>query len=421
MLQTAVAPPTRFSRLDLSQPLVFREILTMGMDSLRADKLRAAMTALGMAVGTAALILVVTVALTGKQYVLAQIENVGTNVIWAEYAGVSGASAGAGVADYLTVNDMIAVERQVPEVKAASPVLNIHQRMGVGSGKEQEILVLGVGPQYQYVRRIIVSAGRFFDETDSQSSNKVALITEKLARDRYGSLDLALGQTIKIKEEPFVIIGTFRESVDTLGRSEIEDNTVLIPYNVARSLTGTSWVNQIYFSMANSAGIPSASAKIHEVIASRHRAESVYDVSNLTEVLRLAHKTANVFTAILLLFAAVTLVAGGIGIMNIMMATVHTRIHEIGVRKAVGASRRAILLQFLSEAILIALLGGTVGTIIGLGVPIAFRFFTNYQVSISALSAVIALLVSCAVGIAFGITPANNAARLDPVECLRHE
>lgn len=391
----------------------------MGMDSLRADKLRAAMTALGMAVGTAALILVVTVALTGKQYVLAQIENVGTNVVWAEYSGVS--SANAGVADYLTVNDMIAVEQQVPEVNAASPVLNIHQRMVVSSGKEQEVLVLGVDPQYQYVRRIIVSAGRFFDESDSQSSNNVALITEKLARARYGSLDMALGQIIKIKEEPFVIIGTFRESVDTLGRSEIGDDTILIPYTVARSLTGTPWVNQIYFSMANAAGIPAASAKIHEVIASRHRAESVYDVSNMTEVLRLAQKTANVFTAILLLFAAVTLVAAGIGIMNIMMATVHTRIHEIGVRKAVGATRRAIRLQFLFEAVLIALLGGTAGTVIGIGIPVAFRFFTNYHVSISALSVAIALLVSCAVGMTFGITPASNAARLDPVECLRHE
>ncbi len=422
MAQTIVAPLNRLStRLDLSRTLVFREILTMGIDSLKADKLRAAMTALGMAVGTAALILVVTVALTGKRYVLAQIEGVGTNVIWAEYSGVSTASTSTGVADYLTAKDMLAVEQAVPGVKEASPVLNMHARMVVGAGKEQDVLVLGVDPQYQTVRRILVSAGRFFDQQDSQDGNKVALLTEPLARDRFGSLDQALGQTIKIQEVPFVVIGTFRESVDTLGRSEIEDSTVLIPYSVARAMSGTSAVNQIYFSMSNANSIPAATDRIQAVIAARHRPESVYDVSNMTEVLRLANKTANAFTAVLLLFAAVTLIAAGIGIMNIMMATVHLRIHEIGVRKAVGATRSAILLQFLCEAVMIALLGGSVGTAIGIGIPFAIQLFTDHNVPVSVMSAVVALAVSCAVGITFGITPANNAARLDPVECLRHE
>lgn len=393
----------------------------MGLDSLRADKLRAAMTALGMAVGTAALILVVTVALTGKRYVLAQIENVGTNVIWAEYSGISSASTNVTAADYLTVNDMTAVEQQVPGVSGASPVLNLHQRMVIGSGKEREILVLGVDPQYQQVRRMVVTVGRFFDQADSQASNKVALLTDTLARARFGSLDLALGQTINIQEVPFVVIGTFHESVDTLGRSEIEENTVLIPYTVARSMTGTPYVNQIYFSMENAGSIPEATDQIQAVINSRHRPGSVYNVNNLIDVLRLANKTANVFTGVLLLFAAVTLVAAGIGIMNIMMATVHTRIHEIGVRKAVGATRRAILLQFLFEAVLIALLGGAVGTIIGIGIPISIELFTDHHVPVSVMSAAIALLVSCVVGVTFGITPANNAARMDPVECLRHE
>lgn len=413
-------PASSSTRFTIPGALVFREIVAMGIDSLRADKVRAAMTALGMAVGTTALILVVTIALTGKHYVLTQIENVGTNVIWAEYSGVSSAGASVSAADYLTAKDMTAAQQQVPGVQAASPVLNLHQRMAV-AGKESDILVLGVDPAYQQVRRIIVSAGRFFDQQDSQSGAKVALVTESLAKRQFGGLDLALGQTIKIQEVPFVIIGTFRESVDTFGRSEIEDDTVLIPYSVAQSLTGTTAVNQIYFSMSDAGSIPAATDSIHSVIAARHRPESVYNVSNLTEVLRLANKTATAFTSVLLLFTAVTLVAAGVGIMNIMLATVHSRIHEIGVRKAVGATRRAILLQFLSEAVLIALLGGSVGMIVGLGVPISIEIITNHYVPVSALSAVVALVVSCAVGIAFGITPASNAARLDPVECLRHE
>ena len=186
-------------------------------------------------------------------------------------------------------------------------------------------------------------------------------------------------------------------------------------------MTGNPAVNQIYFSMVNANSIAAATNKIHEVIAARHRPESVYNVADMTEVLRLANKTANAFTAVLLLFAAVTLIAAGIGIMNIMMATVHTRIHEIGVRKAIGATRKAILLQFLCEAVMIALLGGAVGTIVGIGIPISIELFTDYHVPVSVMSAVIALLVSCVVGITFGITPANNAAKLDPVECLRHE
>ena len=419
MPQSLTSAPTR-ARFKIPGTIVFHEILTMGIDSLRADKVRAAMTALGMAVGTAALILVVTVALTGKTYVLAQIEAVGTNVIWAEYSGMSSASTST-VADFLTANDMIAVEQQVPGVKEASVVVNLHERIALNGGKEQDLLVLGVDPEYKTVRRMIVSSGRFFDRADAQTGNKVAVITEPLARSQFGSLDMALGQTIKIHEVPFVIVGTFRESVDTLGRSEIADDTVLIPYSVARSMTGTAAVNQIYFSMYDASSIPAATKSIQDVIAARHRPESVYNVANMTEVLRLALKTANAFTAVLLLFAAVTLIAAGVGIMNIMLATVHSRIHEIGVRKAIGATRRAILLQFLSEAVLIALLGGSVGTVVGLSIPVAVEFFTNYPVPISITAAVVALLVSCAVGITFGITPANNAARLDPVEALRHE
>jgi putative ABC transport system permease protein len=406
--------------LDSARGLVLREILTMGLESLRADKLRATMTALSMAVGTAALILVVTVALTGRSYVLTQIENVGTNVVWAEYSGITSGPSNAGLGDYLTVRDMAAVKQRVPEVTAASPVVSLHQNLVVQS-RNVETLILGVDPQYQEVRRILVSDGRFFDQADSEAATKVALVSESLARRQFGSLDLALGQTLRVQDIPFVIIGTFRESVDTMGRSEIEDNTILVPYSVARNLSGSDAVNQLYFSMANSAAIPDATEQIRAVIVSRHRAGSSYDVSNMTGVLQAAKKIAAALTAILLLFAAVTLIAGGVGIMNIMWATVHSRIHEIGVRKAVGATRRAILLQFLCEALYVAMIGGLAGTIVGMATSISMGLFLNYQVSVSAASALIAFLVCCMIGVIFGITPAQSASRMDPVECLRHE
>lgn len=307
--------------------------------------------------------MVVTIALTGKEYILNEIRNIGTNLIWAEYAGPLNGGTSTGTADYLTVNDMIALEQQVPGIEAATPVLNLHEPIPIGNGKQRDMLVLGVNPEYVNVRRIIVSSGRFFDQQDSQSHNKVALVTEDFATQQYGGVGFAPGHELTIQGLPFVVIGTFRESVETFGQSEIQDDTILIPYSVARYLTDTNAINQIYFSMSDAGSVPVASQRILAVLKARHRAESAYDVGNLTQVLGLAAKTANAFTIVLLLFATITLVAGGVGIMNIMLATVSARIREIGIRKAVGATRREIQLQFLSEAVMISLIGGTIGTL----------------------------------------------------------
>ena len=379
------------------------------------------MTALGMVIGTASLILVVTIALTGRQFLLTQIQNVGANLIWAEYSSQTNAASNAALRDYLTLDDMAAVQNQVPGIRAASPVLNLHDRIATPGGKERDILVLGVSPEYVDVRRMRVLSGIFFNQQDSQSFNKVALVTEVFAQRQYGGNDLALGQEIKISGLPFTIIGTFREGVDTFGRSEIQDDTVLIPYSVARRLSGKNTVNQIYFSMADSNSVPRATEEIQKVIQSRHRPESEYLVSNLTQVLIVAQKFATTLTLVLGLFATVTLIVGGIGIMNIMFATVSFRIREIGIRKAVGATRQDITLQFLTEAILISVGGGAVGTLIGLGLPFSVRFFTDYQLPIPVLSAFVAILVCCSVGIGFGTFPAKRAAALDPVECLKYD
>ncbi len=181
---TAIAGATR--KMD------FQEFLAQAFAAFRADKVRATMTALGMVIGTSSLILVVTIALSGKQYVLAQIENIGTNLVWAEYEGLVNAGANASVRDYLTYDDMIAAEQQVPEIKAATPVLNLHERIAAGGDKELDILVLGVDPSYKDVRRMRVVTGRFFDDQDSELFNKVCVITQKFAdaplrRERVGS------------------------------------------------------------------------------------------------------------------------------------------------------------------------------------------------------------------------------------------
>jgi putative ABC transport system permease protein len=247
------------------------------------------------------------------------------------------------------------------------------------------------------------------------------VITEKMAIDVYGSAQAAIGKVIKLTGLPFTIIGTFKERVETFGQSEIVDNTLLIPYSVSRYFMETSTVKLLYFSMEDPSMVPPATAQIKRVLQSRHRSESVYNVSNLTALLVMTDRIFTGLTWMLLGIAMVVLLVSGIGIMNIMLATVNSRIREIGIRKAVGATNREIRFQFLAEAILISLIGGLVGIVVGLAIPYSIRFLTEYRVPISGLSAIIAILVSSLVGVIFGTVPAARAAHLDPVESLRYE
>lgn len=402
--------------------MLFSEIVTLALDSFRTSKWRFALTALGMVIGTASLIVVVTIGLTGKQYVLNQIQGIGANLIYAYYEGGSNASVSTGASnDYLTVEDMRAVQQEVPGIQAASPMVEIHDRIGVGGGKERDILVLGVSEQYSSVRNLQILAGRFFDDEDSMSRAKVAAVTQQFAQRVYGGQDAARGKDIKINGLPFVIIGTFRERVETFGQSEIAGDTILIPYNVARYFTPNDAVKQVFFSVADAGDVPRATEMIKEVLQSRHRPASVYRVENLTQLLQVAARAANGLTLMLLGISLLVLIVSGVGIMNIMLANVRTRIREIGIRKAIGATSREIRLQFLTEAILISLAGGIVGTILGLALPFSVRFLTEYRIPISGLSAIIAILVAVLVGVVFGTLPATRAAQLDPVEALHYE
>jgi len=400
--------------------LVLGETVSVALETFRSNKVRFTLTALGMVIGTASLILVVTIGLTGKQYVLQQIQSIGANMIFAEYEGGAIYSAEA-ANDYMTIEDLNAVRQQVPNITASSPMIEIHDKITVPGGKERDVLVLGVAAEYYWVRNLQVLTGRFLEDSDTQSRGKVAAITQNLANTMFGSTEAAVGQTIKLSGLPFVVIGTFRERVDTFGQSEISDDTILIPHTVARVFTPTDTVRQLFFSVTDPSDIPDATAKIQQILQSRHRPESVYKVDNLQQLLTVAGKIANALTTILLLIAVLTLLVSGVGIMNIMLATVNARIREIGIRKAVGATKAEILAQFLTEAVLISLIGGLVGIAIGMALPISVRMLTNYRIPISGWSIIIAVMVSSLIGVMFGTMPAARAARLDPVESLRWE
>jgi putative ABC transport system permease protein len=400
--------------------LCFSEIAGFAFDTFATSKIRFILTALGIMIGTASLILVVTIGLTGKHYVLGQIQAVGANMIYTDYEG-GAENVTATPADYLTLQDMQAVQQQVLGIAAASPMIELHDRIGTGSGRQRDIVILGVSPQYRYVRNLEILAGRYFDDQDTQARNKVALMQQRLAKVMYGSQDAAIGQTIHVNGLPVMVIGTFKERVETFGLSEISSDTVLIPYTVARYFSSSDKVKQLFFSTNASEEVPAVTNEIQRVIQSRHRPGSVYRTENLTQLVSLASKTANALTAVLMLIAVVTLLVSGVGIMNIMLATVRARVREIGIRKAVGATRREIKYQFLAEAVFISLAGGLVGVVAGLALPFALRWFTDYHIPISGFSAVVAIVVSSLVGILFGTAPASRASRLDPVESLRFE
>jgi len=399
---------------------VFGDTMSVALQTFRIGKVRFILTSLGMVIGTASLILVVTIGLTGKQYLLQQIQNIGSNMMVAEYSGggILGRDASS---DFLTLDDLNAVRERVPGINNASPMIEFHDRIAVPGGRERDILVLGVSWQYLYVRNLEVLSGRFFDDRDTLARNKVAVITQKLAETLYGSDDLAVGQQIKLSGLPFTVIGVFRERVDTFGQTEISEDTLLVPYTVARYFTNSDEVKQLFFSVSDSAEVPRATQQIHDVLQSRHRPDSVYRVDNLTQLLQVAGKTANTLTTVLLLISVLTLIVSGVGIMNIMLATVNARTREIGVRKAVGATNAEIRAQFLVEATLISLAGGTVGILLGLALPFSVRFITNYRVPVSGWSVIIAVLASSLVGIIFGTAPAARAAHFQPVESLRYE
>lgn len=399
--------------------LVLGETISVAVETFRAQKTRFMLTALGMVIGTASLILVVTIGLTGKEYILREIQAIGANMMVANYQ--SGSIYGSTSSDYLTLQDMDAVRRQVPGITSSSPMLELHDRIAIPGGKERDVLLLGVSSQYQWVRNLEIVAGRSFDDNDVRARSKVAVITVNLAIRLFGSPDAAVGQEIKLEGLPFIIVGVFKERVDTFGQSEISEETILIPHTVARFFTDSDEVKQLFFSVADSREVPRATEQILATLKSRHRPESVYKVDNLTQLLSVASKTANALTTVLLLISVLTLLVSGVGIMNIMLATVTSRIREIGVRKAVGATRHEIRAQFLAEAMMISLGGGSLGIILGLALPFSLRFLTDYRVPVSGWSVVIAILVSSTVGVLFGTVPAARAARLDPVESLRYE
>jgi putative ABC transport system permease protein len=397
------------------------EALRFSWEALRANRVRSLLTALGMIIGTASVILVVTIALTGRDYIMNQIEGVGSNLIYAFYEAGDKPISRTALADHLTTDDLDAVRRDVPHVRAAAAIIIQYDRLVVESA-ERDVTVIGTNEDYRLIRNLKLAVGRFFDADDLASRNKVCLLTEPLAKKLYGTLEDSLGRRVKVHGLQFTVIGTFREGVETFGQSEVTKETILIPITVMRYFDNTGKVDQLYVSVDKASNVVAVTERVKQVLTNRHRPGSVYRVENLAEILLAASRIGMALTLVLILISAITLVISGIGIMNIMLVTVTERTREIGIKLAVGAKRREILMQFLTEACVLSISGGILGTVAGVAIPLAVRLFAGQMyIPISGVSIAVALGVSCLVGVVFGMLPANRASQLNPTDALRYE
>jgi putative ABC transport system permease protein len=397
----------------------FRETITVAIDALRANKLRAVLTSIGVIIGSASIVLVVTVALTSRKYVISQIEAVGSNLVWAEM--VKTPDKVQPLSHELTLADLNAVKAAIPGVVAVAGISDMPMTV-LAEGKTRPVALIGVTEGYQQIRKLVVLRGRYFDAQDMESRSKVCMITKELAQKVYG-VENPIGRPLRMGELTFTVIGVFHERVATYGLSEMQEDSVLIPFELMKYYKGRDVLSSLYAQGSSPDMVSSMEAQMARLLKSRHPAEAEYRVQTLTAILGAARTISFALTVVLVVIAFIAMLISGIGIMNIMLVTVRERTHEIGVRKAIGAPRKQIMAQFLIEAFLISGGGAVLGILIGLAIPVAVQQMLpgNLRVPISGGSVIVAFLVSSLTGLFFGWLPANQAAKLDPVESLRYE
>jgi putative ABC transport system permease protein len=397
----------------------FHETFTVALDALRANKLRATLTSLGVIIGSASIVLVVTVALTSKKFVLQQIESVGSNLVWVEI--VKTPDKAQPLSHEMTLDDMEAIRTGVPQVTHVAGVRDMPMSV-VAKGVVRPVTLIGVTEGYQEIRRLLILRGRYFDSNDMEKRDKVCLITKQLAARVFGQ-ENPLGRSVRMGELTFTVIGVFVERVETFGLSDIQAESVLIPFGLVKYYTGTDILRVLDAQAATAEDVPAVQRQVSQILKSRHPPDAEYDVQTLRAILEAARTISLALTVVLIVIAFIALLISGIGIMNIMLVTVKERTREIGIRKAIGAARREILYQFLIEAFLISGGGAVIGILIGLAIPVTAQLFlpSNLRVPISGASVIIAFVVSCSTGLFFGYLPANQAAKLQPIESLRYE
>ena len=402
--------------MNASRIASLRLMLRFALEGLSNQRGRSALTMLGMAIGTASVVAVISIGLVGRDYVVGLIEGVGTNlvIVYAKDEGVN--------PEQLLFSDVEAIAAQVPHVTATAPVLNDVQSVSIHH-KAKSLRVLGTPPVYSVVRNLVLESGRFTTQHDETHGAKVAVISKKLALERFGSVNVR-GQTIRLFGMKFPIVGVYREGVESaaaMEQSEAAGLTAIIPYSTFRSLSDARWVFTFYIQAASREAVPGVLASVSEILKARHTHIDGFTILSLAQYISLVDQISDAISLGLLAIAGVSLLVGGIGIMNIMLVTVSERTRDIGIRLALGAGRRDILLQFLMEAGILSLVGGALGLALGAALPWYIGRINEVDVPVSLASAVVAFGVSLSVGTFFGLYPARKAASMNLVDALSYE
>ena len=408
-----------------SERIAWAETWNLAVDALRSNKLRAVLTMLGVVIGSASIVLVVTVALAGKRFIIGEIEAVGSNIV---YASLISTNIGQSVSltDQISMSDLDAVRSGIPQVAQVAGTHDIAMTVSSAS-VARPVSLVGVTQGFQQIRNLIIAKGRYFDDGDFLANSKVCLLTDHLAQIAF-PFDDAVGRDIHVGDLNFTVVGIFRERVQTFGQTEITTDSVLIPFPLIQYYTGENYIKTFYAQAGSPQDVPLVTERVREILESRHRPGAEYDVRNLSSILETARHISLALTIVLLIIAMITLGVSGIGIMNIMLVSVTERTREIGIRKAVGARRQEILYQFLAEAGIISGAGAVIGIIVAVGIPFIIeaiiRLFpvpAGIEIPVSWMSVALAFVVSCATGVLFGYLPASKAAKLQPVESLHYE
>jgi putative ABC transport system permease protein len=397
----------------------------IALRALRRNKMRSMLTALGIIIGVASVVAMVAVGNGAQARITSQVSALGQNLltVFAGSKKSGGVNSGLGSASAITLEDASAIQREVPDVAAVSPEVSVTAQ-AIANGRNWSTTVVGESQDYLRIRDWKLAVGSMFNESDIRSAAKIAVIGSKTANELFGPLN-PVGQSVRIKNIPFTIVGLLESKGAGMGGAN-QDDRILIPYTTAmKRLTGDRYLRSVNVEISSSDRMDIAQQQITSLLRQRHRLTSDqnddFNIFNQKEIADTVNSISKIITLLLGSIAGISLVVGGIGIMNIMLVSVTERTREIGIRIAVGAQPGDIRLQFLIEAVTLSLLGGLIGVLCGVGASHLVGMFADFKAVVSSGSIILAFGVSSAIGIFFGFYPAHKAAALDPIVALRYE
>ena len=399
----------------------------VALRALGRNKMRSILTMLGIIIGVGAVIAMVGIGQGASASIQAQIANLGNNmlIVMSGSANTQGMRGGAGSNNTLTADDVDAIQRDCPSVQAASPSVRANGQLVYGNQNwAPSSGISGVNEKFPLVKAWPVAGGEFFTEADVRTANRVAVLGKTVVDNLFAGGD-PIGQMIRVRNLPFKVVAVLSvKGQNQYGQDQ--DDTVLIPYTTAqKKLLTITWINAANVSAISAKATFSAQKEITDLLRQRHKLapnqEDDFFVRNLSDVAEAADQSSKIMTNLLASIAGVSLLVGGIGIMNIMLVSVTERTREIGIRMAIGARSKVIRRQFLIESVTLSLVGGVIGVLFGIAAAITISKMLQWNTLISPLSVVIAVVFSVLVGVGFGYYPAHKAAALDPIDALRYE